>query len=145
MKKLLSILTLTAAGLIAAPSITLAEDTKPAPPAGGGPRHGEHMDPAARLKMMTEKLGLTQDQQDKIKAIFEKNAPAIKELMAKGRENLTEADKTKLTELFKSQREEINAVLTPEQQAKFKEHGPGQHGPGGPGHKPGAAKPGAAK
>ena len=82
------------------------------------------MDPEARLKYMTEKLGLNADQQAKIKAIFEKNAPKFKELMAKGRDNLTEADKTAMRDLMKAQNEEINAVLTPEQQTKMKEMRP---------------------
>ena len=69
--------------------------------------------------MMTEKLGLTQEQQDKIKAIIVKNADAFKALMAKGRENLTEEDKTKLRELMKTQSEETAAVLTDEQKAKI--------------------------
>ena len=79
------------------------------------------MDPEARLKFLTEKLGLDADQQAKIKAIFEKNGPKFKELMAKGRENLTDADKTAMRELMKAQAEEIKAVLTPEQQEKMKE------------------------
>ncbi len=109
------------------------------------------MDPAARLKMMTEKLNLTQDQQDKIKAIYEKNAPQFKELMGKGRENLTEADRTKMRELGKSQMEEIAAILTPEQKEKMKDlrpaggdRKPGEGRPGGD-RKPGDAKPGDAK
>ncbi len=139
MKKLLSILTLTAAGLIVAPCLTNAADEKPARPPGDRPHRGggEAPNPEARLKMMTEKLGLTADQQAKIKAIFEKNAPAFKELMAKGRENLTDADKEKLKELMKSQHEEVDAVLTPEQKEKAK----AMHGDRGPGHKPGGAKP----
>jgi len=83
------------------------------------------MDPAERLKIMTEKLGLSQDQQDKVKAIQEKHAPEFKELMAKGRENATDADKAKLRELVKTQMEEIGAVLTPEQKEKMKELRPG--------------------
>lgn len=148
MKKLLSVLTLTAVGLLAAPCLTNAADEKPARPPGDRPHRGEAPNPEARLKMMTEKLGLTADQQAKIKAIFEKDAPAMKELMAKGRENLTDADKEKLKELMKSQHEEVDAVLTPEQKEKAKamhgEHGPG-HKPGGPDHKPGGPKPDAAK
>ena len=103
------------------------------------------MDPAERLKMMTEKLGLTQDQQDKIKAIQEKNAPQFKELMAKGRENLSDADKTKFRELVKNQMEEIGAILTPEQKEKMKELR--ASGPGGGDRKPGErrGKPGEAK
>ena len=89
--------------------------------------------------MMTGKLGLTPDQQEKVKAIQEKNAPQFKELMAKGRENLTEEDKTKFRELMKSQMEEIGAVLTPEQREKMKEMRPGGD------RKPGDAKPGDGK
>jgi len=95
------------------------------------------MDPQARLKFLTEKLGLDADQQSKIKAIFEKNAPKFKELMSKGRENLTDAEKTALRDLMKSQAEEVNAVLTPAQQEKMKEFRHGGHG----GH--GDAKPAA--
>jgi Spy/CpxP family protein refolding chaperone len=136
MKKL-TILSLVLAGLAALPALTLAEDVPPKPPGGtdapkpagdapAGRRPGAEggagrMDPAERLKMLTEKLGLSQDQQDKVKAIYEKNAPQFKELMAKGRENLTDADKTKFRELMRTQMEEIAAVLTPEQKEKMKE------------------------
>jgi Spy/CpxP family protein refolding chaperone len=148
MKKLLPLLILTATGLLAIPVGVRAEDAKPGAPGErrgpGGPGGGPRMNPEERLKMMTEKLGLSQDQQDKIKAIQEKNFPQMKELMAKGRDNLTEEDKTKMRDLMKNQMEEIGAVLTPEQKEKFKEmRGPG--GPGGPGGerrgKPGAGKP----
>ena len=157
MKKL-TILSLALAALCAMPTLVLAEDAVPPKPPGGsdapkpsgdkpehrpgGPGGPGRMDPAARLKMLTERLNLTQDQQDKVKAIQEKNAPEFKELMAKGRENLTEADKTKLHELMKSQMDEIAAILTPEQKEKMKEQGPG--GRRGD-HKPGDAKPGDAK
>ena len=69
---------------------------------------------------MTEELNLTQEQQDKIKAIAEKNAPQFKEIIAKGRDNLTAEDKTKLRELGKTQTEEIATILTPEQKEKYK-------------------------
>jgi Spy/CpxP family protein refolding chaperone len=157
MKKL-TILSLALAGLCALPTLVLAEDAVPPKPPGGadapkaardtppgkperkpagagGDGGGGRLDPAERLKMMTEKLGLTQDQQDKIKAIQEKNAPEFKDLMSKGRDNLTEADKTKLRELAKAQMEAIGAILTPEQKEKFKELRPAG-GPGGGGRKP---------
>ena len=148
MKKLLTILTITTLGLLAVPSLTQAEDQKPPAPGGdkpapGGPGGRAPMDPAARLKMMTEKLGLTQEQQDKIKAIYEKNAPAYKEAMAKGRENMTEEDRTKLRELSKAQSEEVAALLTPEQKEKMKEMRPNRRGDGA--GKPGDAKPGDGK
>lgn len=100
------------------------------------------MAPQARLQFLTEKLGLDADQQAKIKAIFEKNGPKFKEIMAKGRENLTDADKTALHELMKSQAEEVNAVLTPAQQEKMKELRQGWHGHHGDA-KPAAPKPAA--
>jgi len=159
MKKHLAILSLAVAGLCAVPSSLRAEDAVPPKPPGGdkapppsgekpGPKPdgerrapggpGGRMNPEERMKMMTEKLGLTQEQQDKIKAIYEKNGPQLRELMAKGRENLSEADKEKARGIMKSQFEEIGAVLTPEQKEKMKE----LRGPGGPG---GDRKPGEAK
>lgn len=163
MKKQLAILSLVATALCVAPLQLRAEDPVPPKPPGGdkapapaagkpdrkpegGPGGGgARMNPEERLKMMTEKLGLSQEQQDKIKAINEKNAPQFKEFMAKGRENLTEADKEKMKEMAKTQFEEVAAVLTPEQKEKMKE----LRGPGGPGgdRKPGEgrAKPGDAK
>jgi Spy/CpxP family protein refolding chaperone len=134
MKKQLTLLSLAVAGLCLVPSSMRALDAVPPTPPGGttappapgdkpgaerrGP--GGRMDPGERLKKMTEELGLTQEQQDKIKAIFEKDAPQFKELMSKGRENLTDADKEKFKDLVKTQMEEIAAVLTPEQKEKFK-------------------------
>ena len=155
MKKQLTILSLAVATLCYAPATIRALDAVPPTPPGGttapppkGDKPGRkpegggergRMDPAERLKMMTEKLGLTSEQQEKVKAIMEKNGPQFKELMAKGRENLTDADKEKFKELMKSQMEEIGAILTPEQKEKMKEMRPG--GPGGD-RKPGDRKPG---
>jgi Spy/CpxP family protein refolding chaperone len=167
-------LSLALAGLCALPTLVVAEDAVPPKPPGGteapkrggdkpagdkpagdkpegrrpgGPGGPGGRGPEERLKMMTEKLGLTQDQQDKIKAIQEKHAPEFKELMGKGRDNLTEADRTKMRELMKTQMEEIAAVLTPEQKEKFKEMRPEGGRPGGPGgdRKPGERKPGEGK
>lgn len=124
MKHLTRTLSLAAVALLAIPSTTFAEDApagdSPKPPEGAGRPGGRRMDPEARLKLLTEKLGLDADQQAKIKAIFEKNAPKFKELMAKGWENLTDADKTAMRDLMKAQNDEINAVLTPAQQEKMK-------------------------
>jgi Spy/CpxP family protein refolding chaperone len=140
MKKHFAVLSLAVAGLCAAPSLLRAEDAVPPKPPGGDKAPADstktpgdtnsgrpgraggagRFSPEERLKRMTEELNLTQDQQDKIKAIMEKDAAQFKELMVKGRENLTEEDKTKFRELIKSQFEAIAAVLTPEQQEKFK-------------------------
>jgi Spy/CpxP family protein refolding chaperone len=109
------------AALLAIPSTTLAQGN----PAGegaceGAGRHGARPTPEELIKRMTETLGLSQDQQDEIKAIYEKNSAAIKELMAKGFQNLTEEDMTKMRKMMKSQFEKLSAVLTPEQKEKLK-------------------------
>jgi Spy/CpxP family protein refolding chaperone len=126
MKKHLALLSLAVAGLCVLPLRTVADDATPPKPPGGaaapaaGGRQSGRLDPAERLKRMTDELGLTQDQQDKIKAIYEKYGPQLKDLMAKGRENLTDDDKTKFREILKNQTDDITAVLTDEQKAKFK-------------------------
>lgn len=133
-------LTVAAAALLIIPSLR-AEDKPADKPAGDKPAGGRPGGPAGRftpeerIKRMTEELSLTPEQVDKIKAIYAKNADALKAVREKGRENLTEEDKTKLQEAMKAQREEVAAVLTPEQKKKLEERGPGRGGPGGEGRR----------
>ena len=115
MKHFTLTLSVAAAALLTLPTLSLAADEKPQGKRGAG-----HFGPEERLKHMTETLGLSQDQQDKLKAIFAKGADEMKALREKGRDNLTEEDKTKMREFMKSQMEDIAAVLTPEQKDKWK-------------------------
>lgn len=139
MKQFTLTLSVAAAALLAIPSTSFAQD-QPAGPARaarpGGPAGAGRMDPAERLKLMAEQLGLDADQQAKIKAIFDKNGPKYKEMLDKGLANLTDADKTAMRDLAKAQMEEIAAVLTPEQKEKLKQLRP---------HARGEAKPDAPK
>ena len=132
MKQFALSLSLATAALLATPSTSFAQ----AAPAGDHPQchKGAHrMGPEARLQFLTEKLGLDANQQAQIKAIFEKDRPQFKALMAKGRDNLTDADKVALRDLRKARAAEMRAVLTPAQQEQLKElrrercHG-GKHG-----------------
>ncbi len=69
--------------------------------------------------MMKEKLGLTPEQVEKIKAAFEKDREklmALREDTSLSREQKGE----KMRELFKSQMESIRPILTPEQVEKWK-------------------------
>jgi len=138
MKKHLAVLSITIASLLGGTSGLFAEDAAPPKPPGGdtapaapaattpaspsaqNPGSGGRVSPEERLKKITEELGLTQDQQDKIKGVFEKYGPQLKELFAKGRANLTDEDKAKARELIKNQSEDIAAILTPEQKEKYK-------------------------
>lgn len=133
MKTKLTLLCLSVAGLCAAPSSLLSADPVPPKPPGGtsappaaekpaakpdGERRGPgaRMNPEERLKRMTEALSLTPEQQDKIKAIFEGG----REEMAKLRDVPEDQRREKFGEFMKAQNEKVMAVLTPEQQEKYK-------------------------
>jgi len=98
--------------------------------------------PEERVKRMTEQLGLTPEQAEKIKAIYEKGAEANKALREKGFNNLTDEEKTKMRDSMKAQQDEIAAILTPEQKKKQEEARGQRGGPGG-GRRGGGAAPGA--
>lgn len=127
-------LTLLAAAIALAAPISYADDnTPPPPPPQGehGPDHkgGHHGD---RFKFLCEKLGLTDDQKAKVKPIVLDEMKAIKAV----REDKSldhKAKGPKIEEIRKSHREQIRALLTPEQQKKLdelkEEYGPR---PGGP-------------
>ena len=123
MKTTIKSIAMAATALLFTSQLTNAQDKPEGKPEGRGPGGpgGRGGSPEERLKMMTEKLGLNQEQQDKIKAIYAKNADAMKAFREKGRENLTEEDKTKMREMMKTQMEEVSAVLTEEQKTKMKE------------------------
>src|SRR4029077_12926805 len=84
-----------------------------------GPAMGA-MTPEGGLKMLTEKLDLTEDQQAKLKPILEDQAKQMKALHDDT--SLAAADKhAKMKELHDSSVEKLNAILTPDQQAKWKQ------------------------
>lgn len=111
-----------AAGLMMVGQTSHALQTAPAAQehgAMGGSTMGA-MTPEARLKMLTEKLNLTEDQQAKLKPILEDESKQMKAVHDDT--SLAPADKqTKMKELHESFGEKINAVLTPDQQAKWKQ------------------------
>ena len=105
-----------------APIVLRAADPETASPgatAPGGHRAGAggRMNPADRLKTMKEKLSLTDEQAEKIKAIFHKN----REKLTGVKDLKPEERRAKMREAFKSEMEEVAAVLTPAQKEKWKE------------------------
>jgi Spy/CpxP family protein refolding chaperone len=111
-----------AAGLMVVAQTSHALQTAPAAQehgAMGGPAMAA-MTPEGRLKMLTEKLNLTEDQQAKLKPILEDQSKQMKALHDDA--SLAPADKqAKMKELHESSTEKINAVLTPDQQTKWKQ------------------------
>jgi len=78
------------------------------------------MTPEDRLKMLTEKLNLTEDQQAKLKPIIEDQSKQMKAIHADT--SLAPADRqAKMKEVHESSIEKMNAILTPDQQAKWKQ------------------------
>ena len=138
MKKLLFTLTLAGVALLALPASTRAEDPKPdaAKPARGAGR----FNPEERLKRMTELLTLTAEQQDKVKAILEKDRAKFDAL----KDATPEERRGKVVELMKAQMEEIGAVLTQEQKDKMKADAEKRRAERGAA-KPADAKPAEAK
>jgi Spy/CpxP family protein refolding chaperone len=78
------------------------------------------MTPEARLKMLTEKLNLTEDQQAKLKPVLEDQAKQMKAIHDDA--SLAPADRqAKMKDVHESSIEKMNAILTPDQQAKWKQ------------------------
>ena len=126
-KLILSVLALVA--FAAAPVLRAEDASAPA----GAPEHKGHGD---RLKELTEKLNLTADQQAKIKPIIEDEMKAMKALKDDTSLDM-KAKHEKEMEIRKSNVDQILALLTPEQQEKFKDmikamhekHGKGKDAP----------------
>jgi Spy/CpxP family protein refolding chaperone len=93
-------------------SLAHAEEGKPKRGPEGGPGAAVPS-PAARLRMMSEKLNLSEEQQVKIREIFMKDRTAKKELLSKGCENLSEDEKIKLRDLMKASGRESNRCSRP--------------------------------
>src|SRR5258708_38699233 len=85
----------------------------------GGPTMGA-MTPESRLKMLTEKLNLTEDQQAKLKPILEDESKQMKAVHDDT--SLAPVDRrAKMKELHASSPDKIKAVLTTHPQAKWKQ------------------------
>ena len=121
------------------------------PPPGGmrGPGMGMRgqMNPEQmvdqRLRMMTERLNLTSDQQQKIRPILKSHMEQMRTL----RQNTTlteEARHTQMQDINKQFHQALEPILTPDQKEKLKEmmQSMGQRrGPGGAGAPPTSTNP----
>lgn len=110
------------AGMMVSAPASHAMQTAPAAQehgAMGGSMMGP-MTPENRLKMLTEKLNLTEDQQAKVKPILEDQSKQMKAIHDDA--SLAPADRqAKMKEIHESSIEKMNAILTPDQQAKWKQ------------------------
>lgn len=116
---LLAILLVLVTGLL------LAGQTSQTPPASAPAQAGAmgvHMggSPEAHLQMLSEKLNLTDDQKAKLKPILQDEAQQLKAVHDDA--SLSPEEKhAKMKTIHESLHDQINGVLTPEQQAKWKQ------------------------
>jgi periplasmic protein CpxP/Spy len=115
---ILPILVVLAAGLTFAQT---SQDTQaPAPEKHAGMHHHNEMSADQHLQMLSEKLNLTDDQKAKLKPILQDEIQQIKTVREDS--SLSQEQKhAKLESIHESMHDQIHAVLTPEQQAKFKQ------------------------
>lgn len=125
MKKLPIVITVAALALVAAPSLVSAQD------ANQGGRRGQRT-PEEQVKAMKETLKLSDEQAEKVKAVFAKNQEKLKALRED--QSLSQEDRrTKMRDIFQGIEEELKPILTPEQMTKWKEEREKRRGqrPGG--------------
>lgn len=112
-----------------------AEDNAGGPPPAGehkkGPE-GERPKPGDRLKQMREKLGLSDEQVTKIKAIFEAEAQEIRALRKDDNAPPSPEKREQMKGIREKYKAQVDAVLTPEQREKAEamraKHADGQKG-----------------
>lgn len=112
----LTVLVVLASGLILA-----GQNSAPQKPQQGHEAMGAAASsPDAHLQMLTEKLNLTDEQRTKLKPILQDQTQQVKAV--RDDTSLSQEQKTaKMKAIHASFHDQINAVLTPEQQAKLKE------------------------
>ena len=99
--------------------LLLAGQTPATPPPGHSAMASANS-PEAHLQMLSEKLNLTEDQKTKLRPILQDQAEQFKAVHDDS--SLSQEQKSaKMKALHESFHEQINGVLTPEQQVKFKQ------------------------
>lgn len=122
---MLTILVVLTAGLLLTGQTYPAPQTSASTPQQGSSMggHPDAMSPEAHLQMLSEKLNLTDDQKAKLKPILEDQAQQMKAV----RDDTSlsqEQKKAKKKALHESFHDQINGVLAPEQQTKWKQMKP---------------------
>ncbi len=112
-----SLLLLTLASAVLAPSLSAASDAPP--PHHGAGRHEPRFDPEKRLARLTEKLGLTAEQQTQLRPVLAAQAEAMQAI---DQASLTgEQRREMIQQLHQDNRAKIAAILTPAQRQEMRE------------------------
>jgi periplasmic protein CpxP/Spy len=117
---ILPILVVLTAGLLFAGQSYPAPQTSAPPQGSAMGSHPDASSPEAHLQMLSQMLNLTPAQKVKLKPILEDQAEQMKAV--RNDTSLSqEQQKAKMKAVHESFHDQINAVLTPEQQAKLKQ------------------------
>jgi Spy/CpxP family protein refolding chaperone len=124
MKSVRTILAITGMAAMTALSLPASAQMGPGPGAGPGMQGGTGKMAASdcqrRLQRLTQRLGLSEEQQAQIKPLLEEEATQVQTLRDDSTLSRDERN-AKLQELHESTYNRINGFLTPEQQQKHKE------------------------
>jgi len=116
-------------GAFAQDSTQTPPATNAEPPATTAPKHMHGDQAEHRLKRLSKKLNLTDDQKEKIRPILEDESRQMK--VVEGDNTLTSQQKHKKTrEIRMASKSQMSAILTPEQKEKIQDgrtHGEGHH------------------
>ena len=115
---ILTILAVLVAGLLFGQTSQAPQTSTPQSQGATAQRNAES--PEQHLQMLSEKLNLSKDQKAKLKPILEGQAQQMKAV--RDDTSLSQEQKrAKMKAMHESFHDQINAGLTPEQQAKFKQ------------------------
>ncbi|HYK50810.1 MAG TPA: hypothetical protein VEU94_13875 [Terriglobales bacterium] len=116
-------------GAFAQDSTQTPPATNAEPPATTAPKHMHGDQAEHRLKRLSKKLDLTDDQKEKMRPILEDESSQMKAV--EGDSSLTSQQKHKKTrEIRMASKSQMSAILTPEQKQKIQQgrtHGEGHH------------------
>ena len=115
---ILTILVVLVAGLLFGQTSQAPQTSTPQ--SQGAMAHRNAESPEQHLQMLSENLNLTDDQKTKLKPILEDQAQQIK-AVHNDTSLSQEQKRAKIKSLHESFHDQINAMLTPEQQVKFKQ------------------------
>jgi len=140
MKSSVLVLTLAAA---AGAALAQAPQDQPQGPHPHGQFQGRQQNPEFEIKMLTRRLSLTPEQAAQIEPILADRKARMEALRpASGSQPDFKALRQQHKQIMDDTKARIDAVLTPDQQAKFKER-PGARGPRGNWKQQGGSTPSA--
>ena len=118
---------LTLIALAVCPAVPFARAADTTAPAATAPATAKPYKAIKRMQNQLQPLNLTDEQKAKVNAIIQDEEKAAADL--RKNRSVAEANReTERQELLQSTQDKIRAVLTPEQAAKFGNHGKGKAG-----------------